>query len=95
MYDNKYAQAAHDNSSNNAGHSTPSVSDVSHAKLAKVGKDRLRILIPATQRDINMCKTIMTMHALGYPTPTLIGYEEKIEDGGTAAMHNRGRTVTD
>lgn len=34
----------------------------------------LHVVLLATQPDINLCKTLLTAAALGYPVPTLLGW---------------------
>ena len=60
--------------------------DAGQSKLVKVGKERFRLLIPATNTEINLCKTLMTAHALGYPMPTLIGYNETYDHSGKLVL---------
>lgn len=43
--------------------------------------------MPASNPEINLCKTMMTAHALGYPTPVLIGYNETYDHAGKAITH--------
>nr|POE48044.1 hypothetical protein CFP56_01372 [Quercus suber] len=46
-----------------------------------VSTDRLHVLMPASNGNINLCKTLMTAHILGYPKPTLIAWNEKYDEG--------------
>ncbi|KAL9112045.1 MAG: hypothetical protein Q9227_003665 [Pyrenula ochraceoflavens] len=41
---------------------------------------RLHVLLPATQGDVDLCKTLLTAKALGYPTPGLIAWDEKYDN---------------
>ncbi|KAK0385860.1 hypothetical protein NLU13_7037 [Sarocladium strictum] len=49
---------------------------------ARVTKDKLHILLPATRSNPNFCKTLMTMTILGYPAPTIIGWGGR--EGGSS-----------
>lgn len=47
-----------------------------------ISKDtKLRILLPASNRDVNLCKTLLTASLLGYPTPTLIAWNHTFDQG--------------
>jgi len=37
----------------------------------------LHLVLPANQADVNFCKTLVTIAALGYPTPTVLGWEKE------------------
>lgn len=37
---------------------------------------KLRILLPASNRDVNLCKTLLSANILGYATPTLLAWED-------------------
>lgn len=37
---------------------------------------KLHLLLPASNRDINLCKLLLSAHVHGYPTPTLIAWNE-------------------
>ncbi|KAK5948925.1 hypothetical protein OHC33_010011 [Knufia fluminis] len=39
--------------------------------------ERLHVLLPATQGDVDLCKTLLTAKILGYPTPGLIAWDEE------------------
>lgn len=39
----------------------------------------LRLLLPAADRDANLCKLISSVGALGYPTPSVVGFDETHE----------------
>ncbi|KAB8346167.1 hypothetical protein FH972_023213 [Carpinus fangiana] len=45
-----------------------------------VEDQKIHLLIPAAEPDAELCKCILTSHILGYPTPTLIGWNKTIED---------------
>jgi hypothetical protein len=46
-----------------------------------VNDTRLHILIPANNPDVNLCKTLLTSNALGYPDPTMLAWQEKYDTG--------------
>nr|POE65345.1 hypothetical protein CFP56_72990 [Quercus suber] len=62
-----------------------------------ISKDRLHVLMPASDGNINLCKTLMTAHILGYPKPTLIAWNEKYDAGnqlgGGSHMAKISRTL--
>jgi hypothetical protein len=39
------------------------------------------VLIPANNPDVNLCKTLLTSNALGYPDPTILAWQEKYDVG--------------
>ena len=39
----------------------------------------MHVILPATLQDINLCKTLVGLHVLGYPTPTLLGWGDRAE----------------
>ncbi|KAL9093775.1 MAG: hypothetical protein Q9159_000077 [Coniocarpon cinnabarinum] len=39
----------------------------------------MHVLLPATLQDVNLCKTLVGLHILGYPTPTLLGWGDRAE----------------
>lgn len=41
-----------------------------------VNETKLHVLIPANNPDVNLCKTLLTANALGYPDPTLLAWGE-------------------
>lgn len=46
-----------------------------------VNDTRLHVLIPANNGDVNLCKTLLTSNALGYPDPTILAWQEKYDVG--------------
>ena len=54
-----------------------------------VNDTRLHVLIPANNPDVNLCKTLLTSNALGYPDPTILAWQEKYDVGKSV----RGRAV--
>jgi hypothetical protein len=46
-----------------------------------VNDTRLHVLIPANNPDVNLCKTLLTSNALGYPDPTILAWQEKYDTG--------------
>jgi len=55
-----------------------------HMKSGKTGSHavndtRLHVLIPANNPDVNLCKTLLTSNALGYPDPTILAWQEKYD----------------
>ena len=46
-----------------------------------VNDTRLHVLIPANNPDVNLCKTILTSNALGYPDPVILAWQEKYDTG--------------
>ncbi|TLD05621.1 hypothetical protein E2P81_ATG10445 [Venturia nashicola] len=42
-----------------------------------VNDTRLHVLIPANNPDVNLCKTLLTSNALGYPDPTILAWQER------------------
>jgi hypothetical protein len=46
-----------------------------------VNDTRLHVLIPANNPDVNLCKTLLTSNALGYPDPTILAWQEKYDVG--------------
>jgi len=41
--------------------------------------DKLHVLLPASNPEVNLCKTLMSASILGYPTPTLIAWNETFD----------------
>jgi hypothetical protein len=39
------------------------------------------VLIPANNPDVNLCKTLLTSNALGYPDPIILAWQEKYDTG--------------
>lgn len=39
------------------------------------------MLIPANNPDVNLCKTLLTSNALGYPDPVVLAWQEKYDTG--------------
>jgi len=54
-----------------------SAKPASHA----VNDTRLHVLIPANNPDVNLCKTLLTSNALGYPDPTILAWQETYDVG--------------
>ena len=52
-----------------------------HRDVLTHDNDRLRLLLPATGGDVDLCKTLLTAKMLGYPTPGLIAWNETYESG--------------
>ena len=46
-----------------------------------VNDTRLHVLIPANNPDVNLCKTLLTSNALGYPDPVVLAWQEKYDTG--------------
>ena len=46
-----------------------------------VNDTRLHVLIPANNPDVNLCKTLLTSNALGYPDPVILAWQEKYDVG--------------
>jgi hypothetical protein len=46
-----------------------------------VNDTRLHVLIPANNPDVNLCKTLLTSNALGYPDPVILAWQEKYDTG--------------
>lgn len=86
-YYDRLTKAAHDSFQD--GGQKPS--SPAGSTLAKVDKDRFRLLLPASNAEINLCKTMMTAHALGYPTPTLIGFNETYDHAGEMRLSSGQR----
>lgn len=49
-----------------------------------VNETKLHVLIPANNPDVNLCKTLLTSNALGYPDPTLLAWGETYDTGNIA-----------
>lgn len=47
---------------------------------------RLHVLIPANNPDVNLCKTLLTSNALGYPDPTILAWQETYDTGEFSHM---------
>ncbi|KAI6782805.1 uncharacterized protein J7T54_000948 [Emericellopsis cladophorae] len=45
-------------------------------------KRNMHILLPATQSNVNFCKTLLSMTILGYPNPTILAWGDDDESGG-------------
>ncbi|KAL7924494.1 hypothetical protein ACQKWADRAFT_269631 [Trichoderma austrokoningii] len=52
------------------------------ANLSPATDRKIHILLPATQSNVNLCKTLLTMTILGYPSPTIIAWEDKDKEKG-------------
>lgn len=63
--------------------------DQSHVSSAqKSSPGFLHLLMTAPKRDVNLCKSLLSAGVLGYPDPTLIGWEEaNPEDGESKPKH--------
>ncbi|KAB8611400.1 hypothetical protein FH972_025905 [Carpinus fangiana] len=48
---------------------------------------KLHLLLPATTGNANMCKTLFTAAAMGYPTPVLINWGEQPKPGEKIVSH--------
>lgn len=44
---------------------------------------RFHLLLPASEGNVDLCKTFLTGAILGYPTPTLIAWNETFDRGET------------
>lgn len=42
----------------------------------------LHILVPTNQPEVNLCKTLLGLSVLGYPTPTLVAWKEEFNEEG-------------
>ena len=51
-------------------------SNTSNGDTLSVGEDTLRVLLPATQGDVDLCKTLLTMSILGYPAGHVVAWNE-------------------
>lgn len=40
------------------------------------------VVIPASKKDVNLCKVLLSAHILGYPTPTIINWDEEFKTDG-------------
>jgi len=40
---------------------------------------RLHLLLPASNRDVNLCKTLLSARALGYPNPVVVAWDEHFD----------------
>ncbi len=45
----------------------------------------LRLVVPASQSDVNLCKTLLSAAALNYPTPILINWQKTYDDPNLTA----------
>ena len=41
----------------------------------------MHILLPATESNVHMCKTLLTMTILGYPNPTIVAWGDSSDEG--------------
>ncbi len=55
-----------------------------------VNETKLHVLIPANNPDVNLCKTLLTANALGYPDPTLLAWGEAYDTGEDAWYCHQG-----
>lgn len=51
---------------------------------------QLHILMPANNADVNLCKTLLTGNALGYPDPIILAWGEEHTVGEWTADGGRG-----
>lgn len=52
----------------------------SHLEATKRPKDpKLHVLLPTTIGDVNLCKTLLSARALGYPEPVILGWGDKFD----------------
>ena len=67
--------------------------DATPSELTKTNPS-FHLLIPASQSNSNLCKTLLSSFVLGYPSPTLINYRKVFEgdrwDNGTHVAKIRG-----
>ncbi|KAL7792019.1 hypothetical protein V8C37DRAFT_135221 [Trichoderma ceciliae] len=45
--------------------------------ISQVKGRKMHILLPATRSNVHLCKTLLTMTILGYPSPTIIAWEDQ------------------
>ncbi|KAL6872821.1 hypothetical protein J3F83DRAFT_586632 [Trichoderma novae-zelandiae] len=45
--------------------------------VANTKDQKLHMLLPATRSNVNLCKTLLTMAILGYPSPTIVAWEDQ------------------
>lgn len=55
-------------------------SDQEHAQGVRKTTPSFHLLIPASESNSNLCKTILSSFILGYPSPTLINYGKVFDD---------------
>lgn len=53
---------------------------------------RFHLLLPASNPDVNLCKTLLTASVLGYPVPTLMSWNETYNNGRFASESRSCRT---
>ena len=51
------------------------------SSLQRANETKLHMLIPANNPDVNLCKTLLTSNAMGYPDPVILAWQEKHEVG--------------
>lgn len=57
-----------------------SVTGIGHTDTTKRPNDpKLHLLLPTTNGDVNLCKTILSAKALGYPEPVVLGWGDKYD----------------
>ena len=52
-------------------------------------KSDFHLLLPATNKDVNLCKTLLTAAVLDYPTPTLIAWNQTFDNTGKNSLGSR------
>ncbi|GAB7344083.1 hypothetical protein MBLNU457_1990t1 [Dothideomycetes sp. NU457] len=62
-------------------HEEPKLHVADKTPSPKEENTRLHFLLPASNRDINLCKTLLTTTVLDYPVPTLTAWEETYDTG--------------
>lgn len=53
--------------------------DAQEAFAAHNRSTKLHVLLPASNPEVNLCKTLLTSKVLGYETPTLIAWNQKFD----------------
>ncbi|PHH64864.1 hypothetical protein CDD80_1088 [Ophiocordyceps camponoti-rufipedis] len=54
----------------------------------------LHILLPATHSDVNLCKTLLTLTIAGYPSPNIVAWGGKDDDGGLRGGGSHNAKIT-
>ncbi|KAI0022416.1 hypothetical protein F4780DRAFT_777791 [Xylariomycetidae sp. FL0641] len=54
----------------------------SEPALSTPRNTKLHVVLPANNKEVNLCKLLLGSSLLGYPTPTLLGWEETFDQDG-------------
>ncbi|KAF4585858.1 hypothetical protein GQ602_005163 [Ophiocordyceps camponoti-floridani] len=60
----------------------------------QTNQSTLHILLPATHSDVNLCKTLLTLTMAGYPSPHIVAWGGKDDDGALRGGGSHNAKIT-